>query len=190
MKKKALPIRKRKLEIENPSGRTTEQKGFDDMAAIMLGDDSKIISSQPSDVLSVDTDKSKSFIDVIKKEDNDRKKILLLLVITAIICMTLIIITGMIINHKNELLDGKLRVNYSSSDFEGANYKQVVSQLEKQGFTNIKTEPIDDLIFGLVKKDGEIENVKIDGYTSFSSNSRYSPDVEIIISYHTFQNKE
>lgn len=80
-------------------------------------------------------------------------------------------------------------INYSSSDFEGNNYEQVISQLEKQGFTNIKTQKIDDLVTGWITKDGEVEEVKIDGYSSFSTNSRYAPDVEIIVSYHTFSEK-
>lgn len=80
-------------------------------------------------------------------------------------------------------------MNYSPRDFEGDNYEQVTSQLEKQGFTNIKTAPIDDLITGWITKEGEVEKVKIDGYSSFSTNSRYASDVEIIVSYHTFSSQ-
>lgn len=92
----------------------------------------------------------------------------------------------MLINHHNEQIDGKIRVNYSASDFEGSNYEEVVSQLEKQGFTNITTIPVDDLITGWVTKDGEVEKVEIDGYSTFSSSSRFLPDVEIVVTYHTF----
>lgn len=45
------------------------------------------------------------------------------------------------------------------------------------------------ICFNIVKKfelDGEVEEVKIDGYTSFSNSSRYLPDVKIIVRYHTF----
>ena len=92
----------------------------------------------------------------------------------------------MLINHHNEQIDGKIRVNYSASDFEGSNYEEVVSQLEKQGFTNITTIPVDDLITGWVTKDGEVEKVEIDGYSTFSSSSRFLPDVEIVVTHHTF----
>jgi len=92
----------------------------------------------------------------------------------------------MLVEHHNEQVDGKIRVNYSSSDFEGSNYEDVISQLKKQGFTNITANPQDDLITGWITKDGEVEEIKIDGYTTFSSNSRFLPNVEIIITYHTF----
>jgi len=42
------------------------------------------------------------------------------------------------------------------------------------------------LITGWITKDGEVEEVEIDGYTTFSSSSRFLPDVEIVITYHTF----
>ena len=61
-----------------------------------------------------------------------------------------------------------------------------VEQLEKQGFTNIVTEPIEDLVTGWITSDGEVEEVEIDGYTSFSSKSRYLPNVKIVVRYHTF----
>lgn len=50
----------------------------------------------------------------------------------------------------------------------------------------ITTIPVDDLITGWVTKDGEVEKVEIDGYSTFSSSSRFLPDVEIVVTYHTF----
>ncbi len=70
---------------------------------------------------------------------------------------------------------------------QNAQYEEVISQLEKQGFTNIKTETINDLVLGWLTKDGAVESVSIDGATSFSSSSRFLPDVEIVIVYHTFK---
>ena len=186
MKKKGQAIRSRKLEIENPSARSMEQKGFDDMVAITLGDKGKVYTSQSSSVSIVNEKNTGSFYDLIQKEDGERKKLLLILGIIAIVCITIILITVKLIEYHREQTDGKISVNYSSSDFKGEDYKKVIEQLEKQGFTNIVTEPIEDLITGWITSDGEVEEVEIDGYTSFSSKSRYLPNVKIVIRYHTF----
>ncbi len=80
----------------------------------------------------------------------------------------------------------KINLPISSSDLKDANYQDVVTEFKNAGFTNIQTEAIDDLIFGLFTKDGEIEEVSVDGYTTFSTDSRYPADIEIKVSYHTF----
>lgn len=86
--------------------------------------------------------------------------------------------------------DGKLNMPFSSNDLKGANYQEVIATLENAGFTNVQTKAIDDLVFGWLTKDGEIEEVSVDGYTTFSTDSRYAADIEIIVSYHTFPTDE
>ena len=82
--------------------------------------------------------------------------------------------------------DGKINLPISSNDLKDANYQDVVAKFENAGFINVKTEVIDDLVLGWLTKDGEVEEVSVDGYTSFSTNSRYPADIEIVVSYHTF----
>ena len=82
--------------------------------------------------------------------------------------------------------DGKINLPISANDLKDANYRDVVAEFENAGFTNVQTEVIDDLILGWFTKDGEVEEVSVGGYTSFSTDSRYPADVEIIVSYHTF----
>jgi len=72
MKNKGKAMRSRKLEIENKSGRTMEQKGFDDMAAITLGDDRKVYKPQSSENSLDDSDLSRSFYDTEQKEDKEK----------------------------------------------------------------------------------------------------------------------
>lgn len=186
MKNKKQVFRSRKLEIKNPSKRTMEQKGFDDMVAIALGDESKVCIPQENVDSLADKNNFGSFYELTQKEDKDRKKAILILGIVAILCITLIIITVILVEHHREQIDGKIRVNYSSRDLKGDDYKKVIKKLKKQGFTNIVTEPIDDLITGWITKDGEVEEVIIEGDSTFSTRSRYSPDVEIVVRYHTF----
>jgi hypothetical protein len=84
----------------------------------------------------------------------------------------------------------KINIPASSSDFEGENYQDVVAKLENAGFTNIQTKLIDDLVFGWFTKDGEVEEVSVDGYTSFSTSSSFPEDVPIVVTYHTFPANE
>ena len=69
---------------------------------------------------------------------------------------------------------------------EGRNYSEVIDDFEEKGFVNIKTEKIDDLLFGLFTKDGEVESVMIDSSEDYSPGTWYPNDVEVIIYYHTF----
>ena len=172
-------IRSKTLSIKDKSKRSNEEIGFDDMVAITLGDKSKVLTTTRS---SSGGSQSAPFAEVIAEEDKVKRKYRLILALIIV----LIVVTGILIHYHREQIDGKIRVNYSSKNFEGSNYEDVIAQLKKQGFTNIKTEKHENLITGWLTKDGEVESVSIDGFTSFSSNSRFLPDVEIVITYHTF----
>jgi hypothetical protein len=82
--------------------------------------------------------------------------------------------------------DGKINLPISDDDLKDANYQDVVAKFENAGFTNVQTEVIDDLILGWFTKDGEVDEVSVDGFTTFSRHSRYPADIEIVVSYHTF----
>lgn len=82
--------------------------------------------------------------------------------------------------------DNRINMPSSSSDFEGAYYEDVVQELEDAGFTNITLEVLDDLITGWMTEDGEVEQVEVDGTTTFSTDSKYDKDVKIIVTFHTF----
>ncbi|MFJ7729302.1 DUF4839 domain-containing protein [Neobacillus sp. NPDC097160] len=83
-----------------------------------------------------------------------------------------------------------LKVSKSSDEIVGENYQTVISQLKKTGFTNIKTKVLDDLITGWLTKDGEIEQVEINGDTEFSANDSFKKNSKIVITYHTFSKEE
>ena len=75
----------------------------------------------------------------------------------------------------------------SSKDAKGESYADVVAQFEEAGFANIKTEILYDLITGWITDDGEVKSVSIDGNMKFEMDAKYRPDVEIVITYHTFK---
>lgn len=85
--------------------------------------------------------------------------------------------------------DGRLRMPEAST-FEGENYQDVLTELQQAGFTNIETDVLDDLVFGWLTKDGDVESVSVDGNEDYSADVWYPNDVEIVITYHTFPQKE
>lgn len=86
--------------------------------------------------------------------------------------------------------DSRIQVPSSSLDYRGMNYQDVLTELAEAGFTNVGTEAVDDLIIGWLTEDGEVSDISVDGDTSFSSGAKYEPDVEIIVTYHTFPTEE
>lgn len=86
--------------------------------------------------------------------------------------------------------DNRIQVPSSSSDYRGMNYQDVLDELAGAGFTNVGTEAVDDLIIGWLTEDGEVSDISVNGDTSFSSGAKYEPDVEIIVTYHTFPTEE
>lgn len=81
---------------------------------------------------------------------------------------------------------GEARTPSGSSIMKGKNYLDVIERFEEKGFTNIKTEKIEDLIIGWLTKDGEVESVSVGGDIDYSSDKWVPADTEVIITYHTF----
>ena len=93
-----------------------------------------------------------------------------------------------IINHINVLMareQGKLKPPMSSSSAKGQNVDEVVNSFKNNGFTNIKTEEIKDIIAGWLKSEGDVEEVKINGSTGYSASDLFDPDAEVVVRYHT-----
>lgn len=85
----------------------------------------------------------------------------------------------------------KISMPCASSEFVGDNYQDVEKMLKKAGFTNVKSEPKDDLIAGFLYEEGEFAEILIDGdNSSFSSEAHYEPDAEIVIRYHSYPENE
>lgn len=82
--------------------------------------------------------------------------------------------------------EGEAKTPSGSSVQQGRNYQDVVKEFEENGFTNIKTETIDDLITGWLTKEGEVESVSVDGDVDYSPDDWYPNDTEVVITYHTF----
>ena len=90
------------------------------------------------------------------------------------------------ISGENEIIKIKIPsvVRNGTSD----NYAVVETALIQAGFTNIKAVPLHDLALGILKKQGSIESITVNG-KNISSYFIYKfvPDVPIIITYHSFR---
>lgn len=85
---------------------------------------------------------------------------------------------------------GKIKIPFGSEDYKSADYQYALSSLESAGFTNINCEPMGDLITGWLYKENEINEILVNGTSTFSKNSKFLPDVQIVISYHSFPKEE
>lgn len=79
-----------------------------------------------------------------------------------------------------------VRMPESSRNFEGEQFQDVVDTLEDAGYTNVTPEPLGDLVTGFLKGEGEVKEVGVDGDTLFTTDDSFAPDVEIVVSYHSF----
>lgn len=74
----------------------------------------------------------------------------------------------------------------SASRCDGVHYSEIVSDFTEAGFYNFEYEEIDDLVFGFLTKDGDVDSVTINGDTEFDTKSLYPYDASVVITYHTF----
>jgi hypothetical protein len=81
---------------------------------------------------------------------------------------------------------GEAKTPSGSSVMAGRDYLEVLSTFTDKGFTNVKLEPIEDLITGWLTKDGEVEKVTVGDNENYSPDQWVPADSEVIIYYHTF----
>lgn len=81
--------------------------------------------------------------------------------------------------------EDEVKVPFSAEELEGKNYEVVISDLENAGFTNVKEKQIKDIVVGLVKKDGEVEQVSVNGDSDFTSGTIFPDDAKVVVVYHT-----
>lgn len=89
--------------------------------------------------------------------------------------------------NKDNSQSTNIKLPISSKNINKKNYKIVVNQLKDAGFTDVKTDKIEDLVTGWLKKDGEIESVTINGDTDFIEGQEFPNNAKITVIYHTFK---
>ena len=78
--------------------------------------------------------------------------------------------------------EGKISAGYYN-DYIEKNYVSVQKQLEAAGFTNVEVVDLNDAGLFKNKKD-TVENVSVNGDSSFSSSDYFDKDATVVITYH------
>lgn len=185
MKKKMKLEQLGHYSFNGEANKIPENQGFDDMAAITLGDSSKIIKHSERNSSASDSKGDVSIYDAVPEKDIKKKNNRLPIILAIILSLTIISCVQIIFGD-NSAQDELIQVNHSHNYFEGLNYEEVVSLLKEQGFTNIELKPIGNHIIGWIVEDGEVEEVSINGETMFNEDSSFPPDAKIIVTYHSF----
>ena len=73
------------------------------------------------------------------------------------------------------------------ADYESKTYLEIESGFKSAGFTNVQCIPLQDLSLGIMKKSNVVNSVTIDGQEISDRNKKYSPDVSVVITYHSFR---
>ena len=75
-------------------------------------------------------------------------------------------------------------INVSSTDLLGVNYLRAIAQLEKSGFTNIRTNIVEDLEYYEIERENVVSAVSLDGSEFFKFNNQAKYDSDIVITIH------
>lgn len=82
----------------------------------------------------------------------------------------------------SELGENEVRVEASAYTLVGTPYQEVVDQLEVWGFTDIETEAVYDIIWGITEE-GTTKSVKIGSSDSFFSGDVFDKDTPVLVTY-------
>lgn len=78
----------------------------------------------------------------------------------------------------------QIQINKASSSFKGEQVQSALDYFDELSFENVLAVPLNDLDSSSDKKNGVIESVELNG-TEIKKNGYYSPEAQIIISYHS-----
>lgn len=118
-----------------------------------------------------------------EREHKQQKGALIALCSIMAVCFIVLAIL-LVLNKPNE---NEIRMVASAEEYKGDNYEQVAKELENLGFTNIEFIAQEDLVLGLINKDGSIERISINGNFKFDDYDYFPKDAEVLITYHTYK---
>ncbi len=110
---------------------------------------------------------------------NDAVKIVMLVLVLAIVFTAASVLP-------QKAGRGEINPPANAKDFIGMDAETVKIRLEEAGFSKIELIALDDLKFGLFDKEGEVEEVSINGDTSFKKKSVFPKKAAVRIQYHSF----
>ena len=79
----------------------------------------------------------------------------------------------------------EITVPFSGKSLRKREYSEVCDELESMGFSNVKQKPKRNIVAGLMRTDGAIDKVYINGNASFKEGEVFQYDAEVIVEYHS-----
>lgn len=113
---------------------------------------------------------------------NDTTKIIRLVLVLAIVVVVFLGVSKVF----NRAGIGELNPPAKAGDFKNMNYEDAKTRLEEAGFSKIELVALEDLKFGVLDKEGEVEEVSINGDSTFQKKSIFPKSAKVKISYHSF----
>ena len=83
--------------------------------------------------------------------------------------------------------EGETKISINAKDYIGVQYTEVEEKFINMGFSNIKSVPKEDLIFGWFNKEGLTAKITINNNDNFKKDEIFPKDADIIIYYHSFK---
>lgn len=92
------------------------------------------------------------------------------------------------VNSEIQIVYHELKLAYSpiaSNQVKRRNKDEIASLFKQAGFVNVYLIPENDIIFGLIHHEDQVDNVSIAGSTEFSKDNAYKIDTQVSIAYHS-----
>lgn len=74
----------------------------------------------------------------------------------------------------------------SASRCDNVPYTEIVEEFTEAGFQNFEYEVLDDIIFGIITHEGDVESISINGDPDFDTDTLFPLDAVVSITYHTY----
>lgn len=79
--------------------------------------------------------------------------------------------------------ENELLIDFTENDFLSQPYQDVVEELKAKGFTNIKTQPVYDIVWGFTPENS-VASIWIQNQRDYQKGKVISKDSEVIVIYH------
>ena len=91
---------------------------------------------------------------------------------------------------RDEDLINKVKMENDEKSYIGKNYQDVINDLKKLGFTNIKEKYRYDVNETSKNKEGEVYGVKINNSTKYKKGDTFDNNVKVVVTYHVNENED
>ena len=131
-----------------------------------------------------------------KQKSRDTMWKIVILVIVLIFIPTAIVLAakytgfGYYINRAEKFIDSQMglaQVPGTSESYVDKPVRDARISLENAGFTDIEEQPAKDLFLGILKKEGDVAHISINGETDFKSGAKFPKTAKVIIYYHSYR---